>query len=85
MKSRDQQPTPYFTYYPLSHGKEGSIYHFLLYDPMTRFHDNQSPQMEEQICKMVELQRSHAGDSPDPTHSSEFLLAVCYPVKGTLN
>ena len=52
---------------------------------MTRFHDNQSPQMEEQICKMVELQRSHAGDSPDPTHSSEFLLAVCYPVKGTFN
>ena len=31
---------------------------------MTRFHDNPSPRMEEQICGKVELPKSRAGDSP---------------------
>ena len=31
---------------------------------MTKFHDNPSPRMEEQICGKVELPRSRARDSP---------------------
>ena len=39
----------------------------MLYTLMTRFHDNPSPQMEEQICGEVELPRSRAWNSPGIT------------------
>ena len=56
---------------PLSNGIEGFK---KLYEPITGFHDNPSPQKEEQIFGKVELPMSRAGDSPDQFNIKIFYL-----------
>ena len=81
MDRRDRQFTHFI--FPSHWAMESRVLELIICKLMTSFHDNPSPQMEEEICRMVELPRSHTGDSTATVHYFGILPRHLNLVNGT--
>ena len=66
MERRDRKFTHFIV--PSHWAMESRVLELIICKLMTSFHDNPSPQTAKQICRVVELPRSHTGDRTATMH-----------------